>query len=907
MKFINDNLKSIISFILIQGLFLIFLDPISTLLVTLGENIDFSSKAFKTGYILIAVLLFCSYLFFISKRFIHNKRINFFVLFIFTSYVIYRFIFIEYITFTTLKGDFKFADLIILILFLHLVNFAVVELKKNKIKRREKSDSESFFIEDKIYKDGEIDNEAILNKLMEVVKDFKPDEAFSIGLNAVWGYGKSSFLHRFYNLFKRDNPNQLIFWYRIWKNKGSNAIIENFFQELKTQLKPYSSDISEDISKYVDSILSLSNSDLHNIITKGKDFISENETLENYYTSINNNIEKIDRQIVVLLDDLDRLENIEIINSLKLMRTLSDFNNIIFIAGYDRSYITRTIDSSKDNYLDKIFNVEINLLPFDSDLIIDELFKQVELLFPVELSKKDSGSFNEAFKNLFKDLELSPEEINEAFLGENKAQTCSANYSLSYKDFLPTYRDVKRFLNEFKFNFSFLSNEADVIAQEYILLKLLTYKYRELSILVFSNLEDFLTRTRLDNVNRDNVVIFGDNYMNNIYEYTESNQKSLKNKLDDYSQKDFDIINAVLCRLFGKKPVEYYQKYQNTVAKIFYVDIYLRNNILTGKVSVSDLINAFENSNIFGFVKSVSKNLNKIDIHLTNEIKQFIYNNEPKSQSQYLDQLRTVHYLLPNHNTYDEQKIIDLVRIAFHKFYFKDKEPFLRDIQRIINVGSFGFLDFMLQDINFDYKRRKSGLNYEPGMLKRFNNNEFLEEDIQELFTNKLKFLLENETEPNVLYTLYNQNVDAIVGDKQVLKSFEVSQQILGDVQKRFSEYFNSQWFVSIRNEISELEGESIGYAPNFNLAQLCMNEKDKKALIEDPFNVELYNQFYKNGWENFYYLINEMESFLKKSITEEEVKVIERAKKFVKAFIEKDCKPLNKQEYNAVWHDFPF
>ena len=98
---------------------------------------------------------------------------------------------------------------------------------------------------------------------------------------------------------------------------------------------------------------------------------------------------------------------------------MSDFNNIIFIAGYDRNYITRTIDSSKDNYLDKIFNVEINLLPFDSDLIIAELFRQVELLFGVEFSKKDSGSFNEAFKNLFKDLELSPEDIYQAILGEN--------------------------------------------------------------------------------------------------------------------------------------------------------------------------------------------------------------------------------------------------------------------------------------------------------------------------------------------------------------------------------------------------------------------------------------------------------------------------------------------------------
>ena len=39
-------------------------------------------------------------------------------------------------------------------------------------------------------------------------------------------------------------------------------------------------------------------------------------------------------------------------------------------------------------------------------------------------------------------------------------------------DFLPTYRDVKRFINEFKFHASFIDNQTKyLIAMEYILLK----------------------------------------------------------------------------------------------------------------------------------------------------------------------------------------------------------------------------------------------------------------------------------------------------------------------------------------------------------------------------------------------------------------------------------------------------
>ena len=912
LAFIRANIYSIVTFVIAIGLNLIFLEPIGLLFIGLGSKINYDSISFKIGYFLIVILITVLYAFMIKGFYIHNKRTTFLISLILVSYGTYRFIFTDFISFIGLNKLIVFADLILLIALFHFINLFVVRLKTEKIFKRPASDNNNFFIEDKVYKNGVIDNEAILQKLLKVVKDFKPEEAFSIGLNAVWGYGKSSFLYRFHNIFKEQSPKEIIFWYRIWKNKGSNAIIENFFQELRSQLKPYSSEITDDINNYVDSILSLSNSEFHKFISVGKELLSENETLENYYNSINENIRKIDKQIIVLLDDLDRLESSEIMNSLKLIRTFSDFNNIIFIAGYDREYIVRTMDSSKDNYLDKIFNVEINLLPFDSDLIIAELFRQVDLTFGIEITKKDNGNFNEAFKNLFVDLELSPEEIQQAFLGNNsEVMPCTINYKLSYKDFLPTYRDIKRFINEFKFNYSFLESETDVYAQEYILFKLLIYKYRELNNLIFSNLNELLKRTRLDSVNENNVIVFGNDNLNNIYEYDSSSQDNLKKRLSErnYSDNDFDIINAVMCRLFGKKSIHYYQNNQNTISKIYYIDIYLRNNIVGGKVSVSQLLEAFENNNLLGMVKGISKSIEKIDIHVTNEIKQFIYNNPPNTLDQYLDQLRTIHFILPNSNSYDDQKIIDLVRVAFHSFYGKNKPPFLKDIQKIINDSSLGFLDFMLRDINLDYKRRNSGLSYSSGMLKRFSNNEFNEEDLDKLYIDKLIYLIEKKSKPELVFSFYLQNVSAIVNEKKVIKSLKASSLIKNDLQNRFAAYFNSPMFESIRERISDTEGTFDGYSPNFNLAQIFMSEEDYNSLLEDPFNNEKYEQFYNNGWDKlFEYLNNEVDLSSNSGINIDE-KVFNRSKAFVKAYISNNYKPLSKEQYDEVWNkpDLPF
>ncbi|MGC7960589.1 P-loop NTPase fold protein, partial [Salmonella enterica] len=74
---------------------------------------------------------------------------------------------------------------------------------------------EIFFIEDGTYGDGEIDNEKILEKLITTLQNFKPEAAFSIGINAVWGYGKSSFLEKFRKDYKEVQPRTIIFWNRI--------------------------------------------------------------------------------------------------------------------------------------------------------------------------------------------------------------------------------------------------------------------------------------------------------------------------------------------------------------------------------------------------------------------------------------------------------------------------------------------------------------------------------------------------------------------------------------------------------------------------------------------------------------------------------------------------------------------
>ncbi|OXA73019.1 hypothetical protein B0A67_06135 [Flavobacterium aquidurense] len=898
MRIIRVNTKFIIVFITVIAYSLIFIEAISNLLIKIGEVVHSNSLSFQLGYFLTIGLLMIGYTYSLNNRFIQNKQITFLLFYITAIYLLFRFLFCSLIFFSKIYESLRYADIIIIICLFHIINLIIVELKYNFILRTTKD--KAYFIEDGIFIDGEIDNEKILQKLIDVVTNFKPDSAFSIGINAVWGYGKSSFLHRFKNEYQRKNTNAIIFWNRIWKNKGSVAIIENFFEELKNNLKPFSSEISGDINNYVDSILKLSDTDLHKIVSSGRTILNENSTLEKFYNGINDNIKKIDRQVIILLDDLDRLEKPEIMDTLKLIRTLSDFNNVIFIAGYDRKYIVETIETPKNNYLDKIFNVEINLLPFDEQLIIDELIRLVEISFPYNQKESDEVGFNKSFKELFSVESISISDINLDNILHTKS-ICTVR-DLRYQDFLKTYRDVKRFFNEFKFNSDFLDSEFDVVGKEYILLKLLNYRFRDLNNILFPNINRLLTKSTLDEVN--NTIHNVNSSANNIYVYDAEAQKRIKITLAQYNSDEIEIIESVLCKLFGSKQTSYYQNNQNAISKIYYTEVYIRNNIAGGKISLSDLQREFSSASLIKIAKDINKSTDS-KFQVSNELKQFIFNNEPQSKEQYLDSLRTLNILVQYGTSIDDQKIIDILRLGFNKYYKKDKKTFLFELLKIIKNEPIGYLDKLLSEINMDFKRKESKLDYGE-RIKTFKNNEFSTKDLKYLFNEKIKLQIEKKENPNIITATYNLFVEKIVVDKKIIRDKDLNILIGEDIKNRFKDYFTSTMFESVREKMDETIGEFIGYEPNFTLAQIFSNPKTQELVIQNPSDESILDKFYREGWDNFNSFIESI-NLTEQNFESDIQQKIQFMKNFVSEYIKNGYKPLNKKQYEHIFDDLPF
>ncbi|NLO03852.1 MAG: hypothetical protein GX126_16300 [Bacteroidales bacterium] len=258
-------------------------------------------------------------------------------------------------------------------------SFSIILLVRNflseKIWRTESELSEGF-ISDKPWMQDDRD---LLNRLplaetiADQINEYNSSDSFSIGIIGKWGEGKTSFFNQIKTFLSIDR--YILIDFTPWNYGHSKSIIDSYFGIFSASLSPFSSGIDDLIKKYI-RLLSQNSNPGYSLL--GSLVNSELSSFDHYYSKLNRTIKHINKRIIVFIDDLDRMHEIEILEIFKIIRQSSNFNNLMFIVGYDRNYISEiisgTIKSNPDAYIDKIFQLEYQLPPI-SKVIIEDLLK----------------------------------------------------------------------------------------------------------------------------------------------------------------------------------------------------------------------------------------------------------------------------------------------------------------------------------------------------------------------------------------------------------------------------------------------------------------------------------------------------------------------------------------------------
>lgn len=184
-----------------------------------------------------------------------------------------------------------------------------------------------------------------------------------IALIGKWGSGKSSVI----NLLKEqlnEKKDTVIEVLKLWKYENQMSLFEGFFdfifKIIGENFNYYSN--KKNIEKYKKIIFGTLESKFN--ITFSDLFNDENKKIEIIKKQINDIIKYSNKKIIVVIDDIDRLDVEEVKFIFKIIKNIFDFENLIYILCYDETQIKKVFEKELNidkNYLDKFISNKIYL------------------------------------------------------------------------------------------------------------------------------------------------------------------------------------------------------------------------------------------------------------------------------------------------------------------------------------------------------------------------------------------------------------------------------------------------------------------------------------------------------------------------------------------------------------------
>ncbi len=237
---------------------------------------------------------------------------------------------------------------------------------------------------------------------------------------------------------------------------------------MREKLKDYSFTLNNKLPEYASDLTKVSKEGFETFKTLSE-LAFPTESLEKQFDTISKAIKATNKKIIISIDDLDRLDKKEVYEVIKLIRNTANFANTFFIVAYDRNYILNAIEVINPHepyiFLEKIFQLEFSLPPFNEKILQNEVF---EIIYNF-LSADDKIFLENMIYSRY-----SPDRI-----GINLINS-----------FILNFRDVIRFSNSLKLQYEFVKGE--IYFPDFYNLQLIRFKHPEIYTQFYKNYSKYL-------------------------------------------------------------------------------------------------------------------------------------------------------------------------------------------------------------------------------------------------------------------------------------------------------------------------------------------------------------------------------------------------------------------------------
>lgn len=200
-----------------------------------------------------------------------------------------------------------------------------------------------------------------------IIKTHSADFSVVYGLEGPWGSGKSSAISlTIHFLAEASGGRWKVVHFTPWATSGAEALLQEFFNALSTALpeggdraaKRRRSRFLRSVSKYADIARPL----MAAIPLVGNGLVEASRTAEGRlqkpwcaaFKEISDELKELGLPILVIVDDIDRLQPGELLDLLKVVRLLGRFPGVDFLLSYDERTIVDTLQDPQRGTVTKV-------------------------------------------------------------------------------------------------------------------------------------------------------------------------------------------------------------------------------------------------------------------------------------------------------------------------------------------------------------------------------------------------------------------------------------------------------------------------------------------------------------------------------------------------------------------------
>ena len=233
-------------------------------------------------------------------------------------------------------------------------------------------------------------------RLGKTIINLDAKDGICVGILGSWGSGKTSIINMMRETIERSAQTKpSIVTFSPWNYTTGEQLFRQLFYAIANSLTENNDKDKElyGLSKTIIDYADIASNVPIKLIGSGSKMIKGCLTFINNKSILNGcdlgqqrdkiikQLENLDHKILVIIDDIDRLSNMEIRLIFQLVASVAKFPNIIYILSFDRKIVSRALSEVQgcdgEGYIEKVVQIPIEIPEIRSDSINDIFLKRL--------------------------------------------------------------------------------------------------------------------------------------------------------------------------------------------------------------------------------------------------------------------------------------------------------------------------------------------------------------------------------------------------------------------------------------------------------------------------------------------------------------------------------------------------